>query len=194
MKNNELLGFIAEMEALHEAEVGLIIKTGTGSEEIQAEVKRIMLEAGVPEERVLILDSSEVLVQARELAESGHCAIIVNGFNREVGAMIGGHVDGVQMKPNAWIVVIADEDDVIDSATASRVAVFEAGGGDLDLKELEAMGRTERDCLIRHMLSQAMPGQFHPSDQAILVELIKRDGLPGWSTSGAIRQVAGKWQ
>lgn len=194
MKNNELLGVIAEMEALHEAEVGLIIKTGTGSEEIQAEVKRIMLEAGVPEERVLILDSSEVLVQARELAESGHCAIIVNGFNREVGAMIGGHVDGVQMKPNAWIVVIADEDDVIDSATASRVAVFEAGGGDLDLKELEAMGRTERDCLIRHMLSQAMPGQFHPSDQAILVELIKRDGLPGWSTSGAIRQVAGKWQ
>ena len=194
MKNNELLGVIAEMEALHEAEVGLIIKTGTGSEEIQAEVKRIMLEAGVPEERVLILDSSEDLVSARELAESGHCAIIVNGFNREVGAMIGGHVDGVQMKPNAWIVVIADEDDVIDSATASRVAVFEAGGGDLDLKELEAMGRTERDCLIRHMLSQAMPGQFHPSDQAILVELIKRDGLPGWSTSGAIRQVAGKWQ
>ena len=39
------------------------------------------------------------------------------------------------MKPNAWIVVIADEDDVIDSATASRVAVFEAVGGDLDLEE-----------------------------------------------------------
>lgn len=194
MKENELLCVIAEMEALHEAEVGLIIKTGTGSEEIQAEVKRIMLEAGYAEERVLILDSSEDLVPARELAESGHCAIIVNGFNREVGIMIGGHVDGVQMKPNAWIVVIADEDDVIDSATASRVAVFEAVGGDLDLEELEVMGRTERDCLIRHMLSQAMPGQFHPSDQAILVELIKRDGLPGWSMRVAIRQVAGKWQ
>ena len=192
MTKNELLGVIAEMEALHEAEVGLIIKTGTGSEEIQAEVKRIMLEAGYPEERVLILDSSEDLVPARELAELGHCAIIVNGFNREVGTMIGGHVDGVQMKPNAWIVVIADEDDVIDSATASRVAVFEAVGGDLDLEELEAMGGTERDCLIRHMLSQAMPGQFHPSDQAILVELIKRDGLPGWSTSGAIHRVTGK--
>ena len=52
--------------------------------------------------------------------------------------MIGGYVDGVQMKPNAWIVVISDEDDVIDSATASRVAVFEADGGDLDLEELEA--------------------------------------------------------
>lgn len=194
MRNNELLGVIAEMEALHEAGVSLIIKTGTGNNEIQAEVKRIMLESGYAAERVLILDSSDVLVPARELAESGHCAIIVNGFNREVGIMIGGHVDGVQMKPNAWIVVIADEDDVIDSATASRVAVFETGGGDLDLEELEAMGRTERDCLIRHMLSQAMPGQFHPSDQAILVELIKRDGLPGWSTSGAIRQVAGKWQ
>ena len=194
MTKNELLGVIAEMEALHEAEVGLIIKTGAGSEEIQAEVKRIMLEAGYAEERVLVLDSSEDLVPARELAESGHCAIIVNGFNREVGTMIGGHVDGVQMKPNAWIVVIADEDDIIDIATASRVAVFEAGGGDLDLEELEAMGRTERDCLIRHMLSQAMPGQFHPSDQAILVELIKRDGLPGWSMRVAIRQVAGKWQ
>ena len=194
MKENELLGVIAEMEALHEAEVGLIIKTGTGNEEIQAEVKRIMLEAGYPEERVLILDSSEDLVPARELAESGYCAIIVKGFNREVGAMIGGHVDGVQMKPNAWIVVIADEDDVIDIATASRVAVFEAGGGGLELKELEVMGRTERDCLIRHMLSQAMPGQFHPSDQAILVELIKRDGLPGWSMRGAIRRVTGKWQ
>lgn len=194
MKKNELLGVIAEMEALHEAEVGLIIKTGMGSEEIQAGVKRIMLEAGYAAERVLILDSSEDLVPARELAESGHCAIIVNGFNREIGIMIGGHVDGVQMKPNAWIVVIADEDDVIDSATASRVAVFEAVGGNLDLEELETMGRTERDCLIRHMLSRAMPGQFHPSDQAILVELIRRDGLPGWSTSGAIRQVAGKWQ
>lgn len=194
MKENELLGVIAEMEALHEAEVSLIIKTDTGSEEIQAEVKRVMLDAGYPEERVLILDSSEDLVPARELAESGHCAIIVNGFNREVGIMIGGHVDGVQMKPNAWIVVISDEDDVIDSATASRVAVFEAGGGDLDLEELEEMGRTERDCLIRRMLSQAMPGQFHPSDQAILVELIKRDGLPGWSMRGAIRQVTGKWQ
>ena len=192
MKNNKLLGVIAEMEALHEAEVGLIIKTGTGSDEIQAEVKRIMLESGYAAERVLILDSSEDLVPARELAESGHCAIIVNGFNREVGIMIGGHVDGVQMKPNAWIVVIAEEDDVIDSATASRVAVFEADGGILDLEELEAMGRTERDCLIRHMLSQAMPGQFHPSDQKILVELIKRDGLPGWSMRGAIRQVAGK--
>lgn len=124
MKENELLGVIAEMEALHEAGVSLIIKTGTGSEEIQAEVKRIMLEAGYPEERVLILNSSEDLVPARELAESGHCAIIVNGFNREVGIMIGGHVDGVQMKPNAWIVVIADEDDVIDISTASRVAVF----------------------------------------------------------------------
>lgn len=194
MKKNELLGVIAEMEALHEAEVGIIIKTGMGSEEIQAGVKRIMLEAGYAAERVLILDSSEDLVPARELAESGHCAIIVNGFNREIGIMIGGHVDGVQMKPNAWIVVIADEDDVIDSATASRVAVFEAVGGNLDLEELETMGRTERDCLIRHMLSRAMPGQFHPSDQAILVELIRRDGLPGWSTSGAIRQVAGKWQ
>ena len=129
MKENELLGVIAEMEALHEAEVGLIIKTGTGNEEIQAEVKRIMLEAGYPEERVLNLDSSEGLVPARELAESGHCAIIVNGFNREVGAMIGGHVDGVQMKPNSWIIVIADEDANIDSATASRVAVFEADGG-----------------------------------------------------------------
>ena len=194
MTKNELLGVIAEMEALHEAGVGLIIKTGTGSEEIQAEVKRIMLEAGYPEERVLILDSSEDLVPARELAESGHCAIIVNGFKREVGTMIGGHVDGVQMKPNAWIVVIADEDDAIDSATASRVAVFDEGGGDLDLEELEAMGRTERDCLIRHMLSRAPPGQFHPSDQAILVELIKRDGLPGWSTSGAIHRLTGKWQ
>lgn len=194
MKENELLGVIAEMEALHEAEVGLIIKTGTGSEEIQAEVKRIMLEAGYAEERVLILDSSEDLVPARELAESGHCAIIVNGFNREVGAMIGGHVDGVQMKPNAWIVVIADEDDVIDSATASRVAVFEAGGGDLDLEELEVMDRTERDCLIRHLISQAMPGQFHPADQKILVELIKRDWLSGWSMRGAIRRVTGKWQ
>ena len=193
MKENEFLGVIAEMEALHEAEVSLIIKTGTGSDEVQAEVKRIMLEAGYPEERVLILDSSEDLVPARELAESGHCAIIVNGFNREVGIMIGGHVDGVQMKPTAWIVVIADEEDVIDSATASRVAVFETGGGDLDLEELEAMGRTERDCRIRHMLSQAMPGQFHPSDQAILVDLIKRDGLPGWSTSGTIRRVTGKW-
>jgi hypothetical protein len=192
MKRHELIGVIAEMEALHEAEVGLIIKTGTGSDEIQAEVKRIMLESGYAAERVLILDSSEDLVPARELAESGHCAIIVNGFNREVGIMIGGHVDGVQMKPNAWIVVIAEEDDVIDSATASRVAVFEADGGILDLEELEAMGRTERDCLIRHMLSQAMPGQFHPSDQKILVELIKRDGLPGWSMRGAIRQVAGK--
>lgn len=140
MKENELLGVIAEMEALHEAEVGLIIKTGTGSEEIQAEVKRIMLEAGYPEERVLILDSSEDLVPARELAELGHCAIIVNGFNREVGAMIGGHVDGVQMKPNAWIVVIADEDDVIDSATASRVAVFEAGGGDPPSRSRELGG------------------------------------------------------
>ena len=138
MKENELLGVIAEMEALHEAEVGLIIKTGAGSEEIQAEVKRIMREAGYPAERVLILDSSEDLVPARELAESGHCAIIANGFNREVGTMIGGYVDGVQMKPNAWIVVISDEDDVIDSATASRVAVFEADGGDLDLEELEA--------------------------------------------------------
>lgn len=136
MTENKLLGVIAEMEALHEAEVALIIKTGTGSEEIQAEVKRIMLEAGVPEERVLILDSSEDLVFARELAESGHCAIIVKGFNRAVGTMIGGHVDGVQMKPNAWIVVIADEDANIDSATASRVAVFEADGGDLDLEEL----------------------------------------------------------
>ena len=192
MNTQELNAVIAEMEALHEAGVSLIIKTGTGSEEIQAEVRRIMLEAGYPEERVLILDSSDSLAPARELAESGHCAIIVKGFNREVGIMIGGHVDGVQMKPNAWIVVIADEDDVIDSATASRVAVFEAGGGDLDLKELEEMGRTERDCLIRRMLSQAMPGQFHPSDQAILVELIKRDGLPGWSVRGAIRQVAGK--
>ena len=165
MNTQELNAVIAEMEALHEAGVSLIIKTGTGSEEIQAEVRRIMLEAGYPEERVLILDSSDSLVPARELAESGHCAIIVNGLNREVGTMIGGHVDGVQMKPNAWIVVIADEDDVIDSATASRVAVFETGGGDLD-----------------------------PSDQAILVELIKRDGLPGWSTSGAIRRVTGKWQ
>ena len=149
MKRHELIGIIAEMEALHEAGVGLIVNTDTGTEEIQAEVKRIMLEAGYPEERVLILDSSEDLVPARELAESGHCAIIVNGFNREVGIMIGGHVDGVQMKPNAWIVVIADEDDVIDSATASRVAVFEAVGGNLDLEELEAMGRTERDCFIR---------------------------------------------
>ena len=192
MKNNDLLGVIAEMEALHEAEVGLIIKTGTGSEEIQAEVKRIMREAGYPAERVLILDSTDSLVPARELAESGHCAIIVNGFNREVGSMIGGHVDGVQMKPNTWIVVIADEDDVIDSATASRVAVFETGVGDLDLEELEAMGRTARDCRIRHMLSQAMPGQFHPSDQEILVELIKRDGLPGWSMRGAIHRVTGK--
>jgi hypothetical protein len=192
MKRHELIGVIAEMEALHEAGVGLIVKTDTGRAEIQAEAERIMLEAGYPAERVLILDSSEDLVPARELAESGHCAIIVNGFNREVGIMIGGHVDGVQMKPNAWIVVIAEEDDVIDSATASRVAVFEADGGILDLEELEAMGRTERDCLIRHMLSQAMPGQFHPSDQKILVELIKRDGLPGWSMRGAIRQVAGK--
>ena len=194
MNTQELNTIIAEMELLHEAVVGLIIRTGTWSEEIQAEAKRIMLESGYPEDRVLILDSSEDLVPARELAESGHCAIIVNGINREVGTMIGGHVDGVQMKPNAWIVVIADEDDVIDSATASRVAVFEAGGGDLDLEELEAMGRTERDCLIRHMLSRAMPGQFHPSDQAILVELIKRDGLPGWSMRGAIRRVTGKWQ
>ena len=153
-----------------------------------------MLEAGYPEERVLILDSSEDLVSARELAESSHCAIIVNGFNREVGAMIGGHVDVVQMKPNAWIVVTADEDDVIDSATASRVAVFEAGGGDLDLEELEAMDRTERDCFIRHLISRAQPGQFHPADQKILVELIKRDGLPGWSMRGAIRRVTGKWQ
>ena len=194
MKENKLLGVIAEMEALHEAEVGLIIKTGTGRAEIQAEAERIMREAGYPAERVLILDSSEDLVSARELAESGNCAIIVKGFNRAVGTMIGGHVDGVQMKPNAWIVVIADADANIDSATASRVAVFEAGGGDLDLKELEAMGRTERDCLIRHMLSQAMPGQFHPSDQAILVELIKRDGLPGWSMHVAIHRVTGKWQ
>ena len=194
MNTQELNTIIAEMELLHEAVVGLIIRTGTWSEEIQAEAKRIMLESGYPEDRVLILDSSEDLVPARELAESGHCAIIVNGFNREVGTMIGGHVDGVQMKPNAWIVVIADEDDVIDSATASRVAVFEAGGGDLDLEELEAMGRTERDYLIQHMLSRAMPGQFHPSDQAILVELIKRDGLPGWSMRGAIRRVTGKWQ
>ena len=194
MKENELLGVIAEMEALHEAEVGLIIKTGTGNEEIQAEVKRIMLEAGYPEERVLNLDSSEDLVPARELAESGHCAIIVNGFNREVGAMIGGHVDGVQMKPNAWIIVIADEDANIDSATASRVAVFEADGGDLDLEELEVMDRTERDCFIRHLISRAQPGQFHPADQKILVELIKRDRLPGWHQRAAIHRVTGKWQ
>ena len=140
MKRNELNGVIAEMEALHEAGVGLIVKTDEGQAEIQAEVKRIMREARHPAERVLILDSSEDLVPARELAESGNCAIIVNGFNREVGTMIGGHVDGVQMKPNAWIVVIADEDANIDSATASRVAVFEADGGDLDLEELEAIG------------------------------------------------------
>ena len=149
MNTQELNAVIAEMELLHEAGVSLIIKTDNGSEEIQAEVKRIMLEAGYPEERVLILDSSEDLVQARELAESGHCAIIVNGFDREVGTMIGGNVDGVQMKTNAWIVVIADEDGMIDSATASRVAVFETDGGDLDLEELEVMGRTERDCRIR---------------------------------------------
>ena len=136
MKRHELIGVIAEMEALHEAEVGLIIKTGPGRAEIQAEAERIMLEAGSPAERVLILDSSEDLVPARELAESGNCAIIVKGFKRAVGTMIGGHVDGVQMKPNAWIVVIADEDANIDSATASRVAVFETDGGALDLEEL----------------------------------------------------------
>lgn len=194
MKRHELIGVIAEMEALHEAEVGLIVKTDTGAEEIQAEAERIMRDAGYPAERVLILDSSEDLVPARELVESGHCAIIVNGFNRAVGTMIGGHVDGVQMKPNAWIVVIADEDDVIDSATASRVAVFEAGGGDLDLEELEAMDRTERDCFIRHLISRAQPGQFHPADQKILVELIKRDRLPGWHQRAAIHRVTGKWQ
>lgn len=192
MKRHELNGVIAEMEALHEAEVGLIVKTDEGQAEIQAEAERIMREAGYPAERVLILDSSEDLVPARELVESGHCAIIVNGFNRAVGTMIGGHVDGVQMKPNAWIVVIADEDANIDSATASRVAVFEAGRGDLE--ELEAMGRTERDCQIRHMLSQAMPGQFRPSDQEILVELIKRGRLPGWHQRAAIHRVTGKWQ
>ena len=136
MKRHELIGVIAEMEALHEAGVGLIVKTDEGREQIQAEAERIMREAGYPAERVLILDSSEDLVTARELAESGNCAIIVKGFKRAVGTMIGGHVDGVQMKPNAWIVVIADEDANIDSATASRAAVFEADGGDLDLEEL----------------------------------------------------------
>lgn len=136
MKRHELIGVIAEMEALHEAGVGLIVKTDTGRAEIQAEAERIMLEAGYPAERVLILDSSEDLVPARELAESGNCAIIVKGFKRAVGTMIGGHMDGVQMKPNAWIVVIADEDANIDSATASRVAVFETDGGALDLEEL----------------------------------------------------------
>ena len=194
MNTQELKAVIAEMELLHEAGVSLIIKTDTGSEEIQAEVKRIMLEAGYPEERVLTLDSSEDLVPARELAESGHCAIIVNGFNREVGTMIGGHIDGVQMKPNAWIVVIADEDASIDSATASRVAVFETDGGDLDLEELEAMGRTERDSFIRHLISRAQPGQLHPADQEILVKLIKRDRLPGWHQRAAIHRVTGKWQ
>lgn len=194
MKRHELNGVIAEMEALHEAGVGLIVKTDEGQAEIQAEAERIMREAGYPAERVLILDSSEDLVPARELAESGNCAIIVNGFNREVGTMFGGHVDGVQMKPNAWIVVIADEDANIDSSTASRVAVFEADGGDLDLEELEAMGRTERDCFIRHLISRAQPGQFHPADQKILVELIKRDRLPGWHQRAAIHRVTGKWQ
>lgn len=194
MKRHELIGVIAEMEALHEAGVGLIVKTDTGRAEIQAEVERIMREAGYPAERVLILDSSEDLVPARELAESGNCAIIVNGFNRAVGTMIGGHVDGVQMKPNAWIVVIADEDANIDIATASRVAVFEADGGGLDLEELEAMGRTERDCFIRHLISRAQPGQFHPADQKVLVELIKRDRLPGWHQRAAIHRVTGKWQ
>lgn len=194
MKRHELLGVIAEMEALHEAEVGLIVKTDEGREQIQAEAERIMREAGYPAERVLILDSSEDLVAARELAESGNCAIIVKGFNRAVGTMIGGHVDGVQMKPNAWIVVIADEDANIDSATASRVAVFEAGGGDLDLEDLEAMDRTERDCFIRHLISRAQPGQFHPADQKILVELIRRDRLPGWHQRAAIHRVTGKWQ
>ena len=158
MKKDELngvIGVIAEMEALHEAGVGIVVKTDKGGEEIHEEVERIMREAGYPAERVLILDSSEDLTPARELAEPGHCAIVVNGFNRSVGTMIGGHVDGVQMKPNAWIVVIADEDATIDSATASRVAVFETEGGSLDLEELEAMDRTERDCLIQHMLLRA---------------------------------------
>ena len=126
MKKDELngvIGVIAEMEALHEAGVGIVVKTDKGGEEIREEVERIMREAGYPAERVLILDSSEDLTPARELAEPGHCAIVVNGFNRSVGTMIGGHVDGVQMKPNAWIVVIADEDATIDSATEIHSSV-----------------------------------------------------------------------
>ena len=77
MKKDELngvIGVIAEMEALHEAGVGIVVKTDKGGEEIHEEVERIMREAGYPAERVLILDSSEDLTPARELAEPGHCA------------------------------------------------------------------------------------------------------------------------